>query len=278
MRWEERLLDLFDDLEQQAAGLALSERDALVAEQSRAEYATLDLAARLHASAGSRLQVDVTGLGTLDASLARVGDGWCLLDAAGRTWVVPLRAVTAFRGLASGGVAAPARSVASRLGLGSALREMAEDRADVVLHRLDGQLVRGVLGRVGRDFVEVGRPGARRRRAVHGDRRAAGRSSALAVGVAAVLLGVGLGVQAGDVLLELDGLDAVLLAAADLDVAQLAGLDERAHLGHRGREDLRDVGERQEPGTGSATLRAGHETTMPAFADVSGTRWPFACG
>ena len=156
MRWEERLLDLFDDLEQQAAGLALSERDALVAEQSRAEYATLDLAARLHASTGSRLQVDVTGLGTLDATLTRVGDGWCLLDAAGPTWVVPLRAVTAFRGLASGAVAVPARSVVSRLGLGSALREMAEDRADVVLHRLDGQLVRGVLGRVGLDFVEVG--------------------------------------------------------------------------------------------------------------------------
>ena len=36
MRWEERLLDLFDDLEQQADGLALAERDALVAEQSRA--------------------------------------------------------------------------------------------------------------------------------------------------------------------------------------------------------------------------------------------------
>src|SRR6478672_12373653 len=90
MRWEERLLDLFDDLEQQAAGLALGERDALVAEQSRAEYAGVDLAARLHASAGSPVQVDVAGLGTIDASLRRVGEGWCLLDGSGQAWVVAL--------------------------------------------------------------------------------------------------------------------------------------------------------------------------------------------
>ena len=59
MRWEERLLDLFDDLEQQADGIALAERDALVAEQSRAEYAAVTLADRLHASVGTRLLLDV---------------------------------------------------------------------------------------------------------------------------------------------------------------------------------------------------------------------------
>jgi hypothetical protein len=156
MRWEERLLDLFDDLEQQAAGLALVERDALVAEQSRAEYAGVDLSARLHASLGSRVQVDVAGLGTLDASLQRVGDGWCLLDVSGRAWVVALPAVVSVRGLVGGGVAAAARSLSARLGLGSALRNLAEDRAEVVLHRTDGQILRGLLGRVGLDFVEVG--------------------------------------------------------------------------------------------------------------------------
>jgi hypothetical protein len=156
MRWEERLLDLFDDLEQQAAGLALSERDALVAEQSRAEYAGVDLGARLHASTGSRVQVDVTGLGTLDAALQRVGDGWCLLDVADQAWVVALPAVLSFRGLVGGGVAPTARPLSARLGLGSALRGLAEDRAEVVLHRVDGQVLRGLLGRVGLDFVEVG--------------------------------------------------------------------------------------------------------------------------
>jgi hypothetical protein len=156
MRWEERLLDVFDDLEQQATGLALNERDALVAEQSRAEYAGIDLAARLHASAGLRVQVDVAALGTLDASLTRVGDGWCLLDVAGQAWVVALPAVLSVRGLAGGGVAAPARALTARLGLGSALRGLAEARSEVMLHRVDGQVVRGLLGRVGRDFAEVG--------------------------------------------------------------------------------------------------------------------------
>jgi hypothetical protein len=156
MRWEERLLDLFDDLEQQAAGLALSERDALVTEQSRAEYAGVDLVGRLHASVGSRLHVDVTGLGTLDGSLTRVGQGWCLLDVSGQGWLVALPAVVSVRGLAGGGVAPEARPVAARLGLGSALRGLAEGRGEVVLHRLDGQTLRGLLARVGLDFVEVG--------------------------------------------------------------------------------------------------------------------------
>jgi hypothetical protein len=159
MRWEERILDLFDDLELQAEGLALAERDALVAEQSRAEYAEVDLAARLHASTGSRLVVEVSGVGRLEARLARVGDGWCLLDAEGQEWLVAWPAVGSVRGLAEGGVAAAARPATARLGLGSALRGVAEGRAETLLHRVDASVVRCVLGRVGRDFVEVRRSG-----------------------------------------------------------------------------------------------------------------------
>jgi hypothetical protein len=159
MRWEERLLDLFDDLEQQAEGLALAERDALVAEQSRAEYVGVDLAARLHASTGGSVRVDVTGLGTLDGRVLRTGDGWCLLEVAGREWIVVLAAVTALRGLRDGGVVAGARPLTARLGLGSALRGVAEGGSEVVLHRRDGTVLRGGLGRVGADFVELW-PGA----------------------------------------------------------------------------------------------------------------------
>lgn len=158
MRWEERLLDLFDDLEQQAEGIALVERDLLVAEQSRAEYAVVDLASRLHASLGVRLLVDVAGVGVLDASLVRAGDGWCLLDADGQDWIVVLRAVGSLRGLRGGGVAADARAATARLGLGSALRGVAETRAEVALHRADGAVSRGLLGRVGADFVELWTP------------------------------------------------------------------------------------------------------------------------
>jgi hypothetical protein len=155
MRWEERLLDVFDDLEQQAEGLALAERDAMVAEQSRAEYAAVDLAARVHASVGNRVVVDVAGVGPLDATLARAGAGWCLLAAGPAEWIVRLEAVRSVRGLADGAVAEPARPVAARLGVASAVRAVAGARSPVLLHRQDGGTTRGLLGRVGRDFVEV---------------------------------------------------------------------------------------------------------------------------
>jgi hypothetical protein len=159
MRWDDRLTGhfdgLFDDLEQQAEGLALGARDAEVAEQRRWEYAQVDLASRLFSSVGARLLVSVTGVGAVDATLRRVGDGWCLLDAGRQEWIVPLAAVGSLRGLADRGVADRARPVTARLGLASALRGVAESRAEAVLHGLDGALLRGVLGRVGADFVEV---------------------------------------------------------------------------------------------------------------------------
>ena len=159
MRWDDRLaghLDgLFDDLEQQAEGLALGARDADVAEQRRWEYAQVDLASRLFASLGARLLVSVRGVGAVDGRLRRAGDGWCLLEAGSQEWIVRLAAVGSMRGLADRAVAPPARPVTAGLGLGSALRGVAETRADTVLHGTDGSLLRGVLGRVGADFVEV---------------------------------------------------------------------------------------------------------------------------
>jgi hypothetical protein len=155
MRWDDRIGDLFADLEQQADGLALAARDAEVAEQSRAEYASVDLASRLHGSVGARLLVTVTGAGPLDATLARVGVGWCLLDAGPHEWVVRLAAVGGVRGLSERAVAEQARPVTARLGLGSALRGVVEARTEVVLHRVDGTQVPGTLRRVGADFVEV---------------------------------------------------------------------------------------------------------------------------
>jgi hypothetical protein len=155
MRWEERLLDLFDDLEQQADGLALAERDALVAEQSRAEYAEVGLAARLAGSLGGRVWLDVQGVGGLDGVLHRTGDGWLVLETGRGAWVVLLPAVRRARGLSDAAVDAGARPLTARLGIASALRGLAETRLECVLHATDGQVTRAVLGRVGRDFVEV---------------------------------------------------------------------------------------------------------------------------
>jgi hypothetical protein len=155
MRWDDGLAGLFDDLEQQAEGLALVERDIEVAEAVRAEYSQLDLVSRLHGSLGLPLRLAVTGVGTVEGELRRAGDGWCLLDTGQREWVVRLPAVASLRGLADRGVVASARPLTARLGLASVLRGLAEMRAASVLHRTDSTLLQGRLGRVGSDFVEV---------------------------------------------------------------------------------------------------------------------------
>ncbi len=159
MRWEQRLLDLVDDLEQQADGLAFGERDAELVELRRAEYAQVDLSARLHGSIGAEVRLEVVGVGALEGTLAGAGEGWLLL-AAHQEWFVELRAVLGLRGLTARSVPPNARPLSARLGLVSALRRAAEGRDEVVLHRRDGSVVRGLVGRVGADFVEVsGGPG-----------------------------------------------------------------------------------------------------------------------
>ena len=155
MRWDQRLGDLFDDLEQQAEGLALAERDAEVAEQSRAEYARVDLAARLHASVGARLLVTVPQVGPLDGLLRRVGEDWCLLEVGECEWIVRTSATGSLRGLADRAVPESLRPVTARLGWPSAMRGVADGRGSVVLHRRDGTQARGALVRVGADFVEL---------------------------------------------------------------------------------------------------------------------------
>jgi hypothetical protein len=155
VRWDDRLAGLFDDLEQQAEGLALADRDAEVAEAVRAEYSQVDLASRLRATLGSPMRMTVVGVGVVDGSLRRTGDGWCLLEGERSEWVVRLAAVTAVRGLADRRVETSARPLTARLGLGSVLRGLAETRVATVLHRSDGTLLPGLLGRVGADFVEV---------------------------------------------------------------------------------------------------------------------------
>lgn len=157
MRWEDRLCALFEDLEQQAEGLHLSERDAEVGERSRAEYAGVTLASRLHASVGLCLTLRLSGPGRLVGVLLRVGVGWCMVraDSSGQVWIVPSAAVLDVQGLSARAVSEPARSVLARLGLGSALRGVAEAGANVVFEQVDGSQHRGAVVRVGSDFVEI---------------------------------------------------------------------------------------------------------------------------
>ena len=162
MSWESRLVDLFDDLEQQAAGLALQARDAEVAEAGRAQYAEVELLGRLHASLGRSVVTELHGAGQVSGRLARVGRGWALLvpeEAPGQEWLVNLGALLETRGLSPRTSAEAGWGVATRVSIGSALRRVAEAPEACLLSLTDGSTRRGRLGRVGADFVELVRDG-----------------------------------------------------------------------------------------------------------------------
>ena len=155
MSLDPRLTALFDDLEQQAAGLELTERDRGVAEQQRAEYATVDLVGRLHGSVGTDLALVVAPVGLLYGRLRRVGSGWLLLEAGRLDWLVRTASVSSVRDLSDRAVPTEARSVTARLGLGSALRQLAASGRVTVVELVDRRSLHGRLRRVGADFVEV---------------------------------------------------------------------------------------------------------------------------
>ncbi len=159
MRWEERLLLEFDDLEQQAEGLHLAERDAVVAELSVSEYAEVELAWRLHASVGSTVRLTLAGGAALDGVLVRAGRDWVLLGLDRTETLVATDAMVGVRGCSERAVPPQGRSALARLGLGSALRQLAAARDQVAVRTVDGRVTRGWVRRVGADFVEVAEEG-----------------------------------------------------------------------------------------------------------------------
>lgn len=155
MTWEEELFSLFDDLESQASAAYALDREAEIADRSRSEYAQVTLAGRLMASVGMELVVEIRGVGPVHGTLERVAKGWFLLSGPGVDWVVPQAAVGAVTGASDRAVPEVAWSAVARLGLGSALRRLAESGERCLLHRLDGIRLEGRVRRVGADFVEV---------------------------------------------------------------------------------------------------------------------------
>lgn len=155
MTWEEELFAVLDDLEQQAEALYGADRDAELADRSRSEYQQVTLASRLMASLGTPVRLEIAGVGVVAGTLERVGSGWCLLAGPGQDWVVRLEAVSAAHGASDRSVPEVAWSPVARLGLGSALRRLADAGERCVLHLLDGTSHDASLRRVGADFVEA---------------------------------------------------------------------------------------------------------------------------
>lgn len=160
MAWEDELFALFDDLEQQAEVLYDAHRDVDLADRSRAEYAQVTLASRLMASVDRELTLELRGVGQVAGTLQRLGAGWCLVNGSGQDWIVPTTAITRVRGASDRSVPEVAWSPLSRLGLGSALRRIADSCSPCRVHLVDGAQQEVVLSRVGRDFVEALGPDA----------------------------------------------------------------------------------------------------------------------
>ncbi|CAA9370367.1 hypothetical protein [uncultured Nocardioides sp.] len=155
MTWEEQLFALFDDLEGQAEALYDAEREAEVADRSRAEYQQVTLASRLMASLDREIGLEVTGLGAVRGRLHRVSAEWCLLAARAQEWIVPLAAISVVRDASPRSVPEVAWSPLTRLGLGSALRRLAEAEERCLVHLDDGSRHEGRFTRVGADFAEA---------------------------------------------------------------------------------------------------------------------------
>jgi hypothetical protein len=152
---DDDLFGFLDDLEQQARALYDAERESELADRRRSVYAAVTLVSRLMASADTEVTLDLHGVGVVSGLLRRVGPDWCLLHGAAQDWVVRLAAVKAVEGGSDRSVPEVAWSPVNRLGLGSALRRLADARAQCRIHAVDASVRDGVLGRVGADFVEL---------------------------------------------------------------------------------------------------------------------------
>lgn len=155
MAWEEDLFAFLDDLEHQAGALYDADRAPELADRERSEYQQVALASRLMASLDSTVTLHVTGVGPVVGRLERVAQGWCLLAGPWQDWIVRLAAIGAVDGASDRAVPEVAWSPVARLGLGSALRRLADAGERCVVHRLDGGRHDGGVRRVGLDFAEV---------------------------------------------------------------------------------------------------------------------------
>lgn len=153
--WENELFALFEDLEGQAEALYADDREAELVDRSRAEYAGVLLTGRLMASVGRSIEIDVRGVGPVRGQLARVARSWCLVSGHGQEWFVPRSAITTITGASAQAVPEVAWSPLTRLGIGSALRRIADSGDRCLVHTAEGARHDVVLRRVAADFVEA---------------------------------------------------------------------------------------------------------------------------
>lgn len=164
MRWDA----LFADLEAQLAAGERLDLDAEVDERARLDAAAVELADRLRGSVGLRIGVHLGSGSMYEGTLSHAGSQWLVLDEDRHQILIPHAAAVRYAGLARLAVGA-GTAVRQRLGLASALRGLARDRANLTVMLWQGaageSVLHGVIDRVGRDFLDLAliAPGEERR-------------------------------------------------------------------------------------------------------------------
>lgn len=154
MRWDA----LFEDMEAQLASERLLGLESEISERARVEMAGIEVSDRLHGAIGQKIDVKLRSGTQVSGTLSHVGSESLVLDDGRHQWLVPVTAALAYQGL--GRQVRAGRSKASqRLGLASALRMLARDRAELAVHLLelarDERTMRGVIDRVGKDHFDL---------------------------------------------------------------------------------------------------------------------------
>lgn len=152
---DDELFGMLEDLEAQAQAAYAAEREAELRDRSASEYQRVTLGARLMASVGQELSLEVLGVGRVRGELARVARGWLVVRAGWHEWIVRHAAVASVSGASSRAVPEVAWPAVATLGLGSPLRRLADAGGECALHLLDGGRHEGVVRRVGADFLEL---------------------------------------------------------------------------------------------------------------------------
>ncbi|QWC84062.1 hypothetical protein KLP28_10615 [Nocardioidaceae bacterium] len=150
-------VEALSDLESQAAAWSREEREAEVDDRVVEAYRSVTLAARLVASLGRDLVVDLGRAGRVRGELTGAGDGWAVLeDDRGVETVVLTEAVSVVHGAVHAAASAAAWPLSSRRSLAASLTRQLADQAPVVLTLRDGERRSGRGRRVGADFLELG--------------------------------------------------------------------------------------------------------------------------
>lgn len=154
MRWDA----LFLDLETQVAASERLDLDAEIAERTRIETAAMELSDRLRGSLGRLIVVQLASGLAFEGILSHAGSQALVLDEPGHQVLVPYVAAVRYLGLSRLAVAEPSR-VRQKLGLASALRGLARDRARLAVLTTGGSAgeptLHGVIDRVGRDYFDL---------------------------------------------------------------------------------------------------------------------------